>query len=53
MQRSTFELGLTELQANANKCQKAASMRRSVSKIINDMLMKYKGSKQRERKNKN
>lgn len=43
-------MDVTELQANANKCQKAAS---SMSKVINDMLMKYKGSKQGERKNKN
>lgn len=46
-------MDVTELQANANKCQKAASMRRSMSKVINDMLMKYKGSKHGERKNEN
>ena len=46
-------MDVTKLQANANKCQKAASMCRSVSKVINDMLMKYKRSKQGERKNKN
>lgn len=46
-------MDVTKLQANANKCQKAASMRGSMSKVINDMLMKYKGSKQGERKNKN
>lgn len=27
-------MDVTELQANANKCQKAASMRRSMSKVI-------------------